>query len=374
MKQMTAAGASVGGVRVLTRVRSAAIGAVCAVFAFTAMAGPALARNSNAKKIKYQQVSLKISDDFPTTGQPLNLEFQRWATQTIENASHGAIKFSFYPNAELYTGATAATALSNGTLDMAAISTPTIVGLIPQFNILSLPFLGPSVQKSVALTEPGLPLFDSLATLAAKQHITMLPVGTFVPGELGIITQSSTPIGLSGVGGLKVRTVGGAIDDGIVQRLGGSPVDMTPTDVPTAMQTGALNAAKGSAAFLSGPLAGIAHGFLDTGAMYSTGYMFFASSAIWSKLSLNDRNLIDSTLQKLFKQWNGGEFSLTNREIFAQLEAKGVWIKGLTKAEVATAQSKLRPVWAGFGTASGDATVYKALEKTRKKDGLPPTL
>lgn len=351
------------------------VGAVSVAGVLALAAGPAAAkRHAHSSKVKYQPVTLKFSDDFTTTGQPLNLEYQQWATHTIENASHGAIKVQFYPAAELYTGATAAPALANGTLSMAAISSPSIVGVIPQYNILSLPYLGPTDNKAIALTEPGTPLFNALAKATAQKGITLLPTGVMIPGDLGIIMQSSTPTGLAGLNGLKIRSVGGSIDDGIISRLGGSPIDMTPTDVPTAMQTGAVNAAFGTLAFESGPLAGIAHGFVNTGPMLATGYYIMASTKVWNKLSTNDRNLIDSTLETMFKKWWPNEYSLTNRNIESQLESGGVWIKQLSKADSTKAQKEMRPIWTNFGKTKGMGTVYKALQASRKKLGLSPTL
>lgn len=276
---------------------SVARGLLCGTVALVALAVTACGSSgSSAGGGGGGSQKLTYSADYTPPPFDLATAANKWAS-LVKQGTKGQITIKPYFGGALYpSGDAAARALASGQLDLGDFNGANLVGLVPDFSLLDVPYIGKSLTADVQLTNPKGKLFQLLNGEAQKKGIVLLPVPETVSGEEAILMKGKIR-SLSQLSGKKIRSPGDPQDNAILSGLGGSPINLAPSDLATALKTGTVDGAIASTAFANG----VAKGLVQTDILMGfsgSGYIVAANANKWNALSAKERNLMVSTLRQ----------------------------------------------------------------------------
>lgn len=239
------------------------------------------------------QDKLSITLDTPPN-HVRNVWVQKFA-DALEDRSGGAMKSEIYSSGQLYSSRDAPKAVSRGDAGMAIVPTPTLAAIQPNLSVTDLPMFNGLTQDQMDVIVDG-PLGQKLAELTAEKIRVIVPGGWFVLGEDHTYSTDSDIRTFADLKGLQIRIPGAAGWIARYKAMGANPVNMPFTDVPLALQQGAVDAiVSTNASIVSAKLneSGLKHAFLNRiGIGY---YMPIVSQEYWSSLSEDQQKLFRDT-------------------------------------------------------------------------------
>lgn len=308
--------------------------------------------------------NLKLQLNVPA-GAALQAWVQKWVN-LVARQSGGKIKMTTFGEGQLYSPADSVPATSQGALDIDFVDIGSLQGDLPQFAAHDLPLVGLTDAQMEAYTGPGTPLFTALSSVAEKKSMYLMPTGDWLPGSQSILLKS--PIkSLSGLAGDKIRSLGGLFDT-VLQNLGASPVDLSATDVPTALQTNTVNGAFGSASVMNTTWKGLGSQDVVLGSFAPGQYVTLFNLNKWNSMSAADRQLLTSTLTTVYKEFVRVAPSLeTSQEaIFKSMPGQSVY--HLSPADEALLRKASASVWSTF--AKSYPSIFRAVQATAEAQDL----
>ena len=167
-------------------------------------------------------------------GNPLSDASERFA-QLVEEKTDGKVQMVIYPNMILGNDLSMMESVQMGTLDMMFVPTAVAVNFDPSYNSWNIPFLFNDYNHVINATK-GEFMQQKLDSLE-KYNIKGL--GYWSSGFLNFIT--TTPVAeLADLKGLIIRCMECAPIMDFLAAYGANPVPMAWSEVPTAIQTGAV--------------------------------------------------------------------------------------------------------------------------------------
>jgi TRAP-type C4-dicarboxylate transport system substrate-binding protein len=311
-----------------------------------------------------------LSSDL-TTGVLFNDTYLSAAGQGVETATNNQVQVTEYPANTLYSSQTLAfTALEQDQIQAVVTQALNVNSLIPAMDGTQIAYIAPTSPQYFQIFAPGTAWFTEAAAECAKVGVTLVPVAAGSPGEAGFGSTSTTPFtSLGSLSGLKVRVPGAGIVADELNTLGANTVPLSTTAVATALQSGTVSAALGSAAFMASTVKGIIHGFLDPGTFQYGPYFMFVNTKAWDAIGTKDQNAIIAGVDGPINSY------LANINVQQQvndetLASQGDWIVKATPAQVTQYAQLLQPsALATFKTE--DPASYAALIATVKALKIP---
>jgi TRAP-type C4-dicarboxylate transport system substrate-binding protein len=307
----------------------------------------------------------KLSSDL-TAGVLFNDTYLTAAGAGVESATNNQVQVTEYPANTLYSSQTLAfTALEQDQIQAVVTQALNVNSLIPAMDGTQIAYIAPTSPQYFQIFAPGTAWFNEAAAECAKVGVTLVPVAAGSPGEAGFGSTSTTPFtSLGSLTGLKVRVPGAGIVADELNTLGANTVPLSTTAVATALQSGTVSAALGSAAFMASTVKGIIHGFLDPGTFQYGPYFMFVNTKAWDALGTKDQNAIiagvDGPINNYLKTIN-----LQQQVNDETLASQGDWIVKATPAQITQYAQLLQPsALSTFKTE--DAASYAALLATVK--------
>jgi TRAP-type C4-dicarboxylate transport system substrate-binding protein len=308
--------------------------------------------------------SLKMQVNVPA-GAALQSWVQKWIDQ-VKQQSGKKIKITTFQEGQLYSPADSLPATTKGALDIDFVDIGSAQGYLPAFTAHDLPLIGLTDDQMEAYTGPGTPLFTALSSVAASKSLELMPTGDWIPGSQSILLKK--PISsLSGINGRKIRSLGGLFDT-VLQNLSASPVDLAATDVPTSLQTNAVNGAFGSASVMNTTWKGLGKQDLVMGSFAPGQYVTVFNTKTWGKLSKADQDLLQSTLKAVYTQFVPVAPSLETDQEKIFTSTSGQTVYHLSPADETLLRNASGPVWSSF--AKSQPTVFAAVQATAKSLNL----
>jgi TRAP-type C4-dicarboxylate transport system substrate-binding protein len=314
-----------------------------------------------AQTADYPTMTFKAGHPFPAShviGQAFELFAKR-----VSELSGGKIKVELFPGSSLVTSKNELDALGKGIVDFGTVSWSYHAGELPYLdNATYFPFLYDFKSLPV--------LFDRVRPLMeAELNRYKIKLLTYFP--VTIIYAFNKPIDPKApdLTGMKIRTGGGA-PPRMIRLLGGSTVDVPPSDLAVAIRSGVVNGLVTS--IFSWHLSGV-----DADAAYM--YWTEDSVGFTSDISVNrDRfNKWPPAVQKLVEKaaYEAGKWSYDNLPrlegdvLVEAAKNPKVKIHKLSPEEVAVWRKKLRPIVDDFMKQHGDKAVefVKIADEARKE-------
>lgn len=147
-----------------------------------------------------------------------------------------------YPNETLGAQQEVVQLVSDGSVDLAVISSPQMENLSLRFRVMNLPGAFESIEhQSDVLTDPTV-IGDLFSSLEESKRLTVL--GGFTQGARHLYTRTGPIVVPDDLAGMKIRVQESEVFLALIRAMGGSPTPMAYGEVYTALQAGVLDGAE----------------------------------------------------------------------------------------------------------------------------------
>ena len=280
-----------------------------------------------------------------------------WAA-LIRDRSAGRLAAKHFPGAALIQrdpGREFA-ALRDGHIDLAVGSTLVWSAQVPELNLLSLPWLIPSVAALEALLAG-----DVGRRLSARlEALDAVPLA-WMPNDFSALATRAAVRKPADVAGLKIRVPSSPLALDLIAALGGQPSAMNAVDARAAMVSGALDGQEVSiAAYTASRLdtAGLTHLLLwDARA---DALVFAVNRARWDTWSDADRALVRQAAQDAALEAGAFSRRAGDAATLATLARQGVNITRLTLAGKEAFRVATHPMFERWAAVAGTELVRAA--------------
>jgi TRAP-type transport system periplasmic protein len=295
---------------------------------------------------------------------PHGLGAQKFA-DLVKQKSAGKIKVKIYAGATLGGEIAVVSSLQGGTIEMSAIGTPQLVGLIREYAVLDFPFLFNDEKEADAVVDGPI----------GKRFLERLPE----KGLIGVawlehgfrnLTNSKRPVAkLEDIQGLKVRVQQNAVAIDAFNALGANAVPMPFPELYTALENKAVDAQENPFNSIEVAKFYEVQKYLSVTKHNYTPLILLVSKKFWDKLSADEQKVLqDSASEARLYQRK------VNRELdeksLQTLKAKGMEVNVVSPQEIARMREKVKPVVDKYTKEVGEALVkelYAEIDKVQKQ-------
>jgi tripartite ATP-independent transporter DctP family solute receptor len=295
-----------------------------------------------------QKVIFKASDVHPE-GYPTVAAVEEMGKE-LDKATSGRLTVQMYASMQLGGEKEAIEQAQVGAIALARVSVGALGPVIPDLNVLNLPFLFRSTEHAQHVLDGpiGQELLDKVTN-----HPTANLVGLcWMDAGARNMYDTKRPItDLADLKGLKMRVIGNPMFVDMMNDLGGNGVAMGYDQVFTALQTGVVDGAENNPpSFVFDNHYQVAKYYAMTEHLIVPEMLVF-SKPIWNKLSKDDQAL----LQKLGHEAQKNERVLWNEyEAKALAKMKEAGIQVTTIKDKAAFQAAVKPVWDKYAPQFAD--------------------
>ncbi|HTR83043.1 MAG TPA: TRAP transporter substrate-binding protein DctP [Reyranella sp.] len=258
----------------------------------------------------------------------------------LEKASNGEIKTELFQSGQLFADLNVSKALLQGQVEMASPGTWVVTGLVPDADMVGLPyFYGVPIEMTHKATAgaPGAFVNKQLET-KLKAHV----IGPWL--DLGYNNWYSTKVPLENVDsfkGLKIRSSGGVTNSWRIKFMGGIANTTAWPNVPLALSQGTFDALISSDESVNSAKlweAGVKYSYTDN--QFLAQYMPMIANATWEKLAAKHQKLITDLWAENIATYNKNAIASQTRAR-GILEKNGVKFHDATAREIATTRTAM---------------------------------
>ncbi len=308
----------------LTRPLRSALLCAALIAPFPALAGP----------------NLTITLDTPPS-HVRNVYVARFA-EALTERSGGELTVEIFDSGQLYSSRDSGRAVARGDVGMAIESTAPLSRVEQNLVVLEFPLFSGQPAEVMYRVVDG-PLGQRLGEMVSERMGVVALPGWFVLGEINTYSTVTPLTSLASLDGLQVRHPGGVGAVAYLAETGANPVSMPFTDVPLALQQGAVDAIVSSnASIVSASLqeSGLRHAYLNR--MLIGFYMPIVSQSYWSQLTADQQQLFRDTWAEFVDEQRAAA-EQQQAEARATLEAAGMSFVDQPAEEAAALRARLQP-------------------------------
>jgi tripartite ATP-independent transporter DctP family solute receptor len=295
---------------------------------------------------------------------PHGLGAQKFA-DLVAQRSDNKIKVKVYPNATLGGEIAIISAMQGGTVEMAAMATSQLVGVIKDFAALDLPFLF-NTEKEVDRVVDG-PV--GKAFLDKMPEKGLVGLSWFEHGFRNL-TNSKRPVTkLEDIQGLKIRVEQNAVAIDTWNALGTNAVPMPFPELYGALESKAVEGQENPFSTVDSSKFYEVQKYLSVTKHKYTPLVVTLSKKFWDQLSADEKKILqDAATEAAVYQRNANRD--LNEQYLQALKKAGMQINEIPAAEVARMRAKVQPVVDKYSAQIGGTLVkdlYGEIEKARKQ-------
>ncbi|OUL98593.1 TRAP transporter substrate-binding protein [Variovorax sp. JS1663] len=294
---------------------------------------------------------------------PHGLGAQKFA-DLVAQRSGNKMKVKIYPNATLGGEVAIISSMQGGTVEMSAMATSQLVGVIKDFAALDLPFLFNS-EKEVDRVVDG---------PVGKMFLDKMPE----KGLIGLswfehgfrnLTNSRRPVTkLEDIQGLKIRVEQNAVAIDAWNALGANAVPMPFPELYTALEQKAVDGQENPYSTVDSAKFFEVQKYLSvTNHKYSP-LILTLSKKFWDQLSGDEKKIIQDAATEAAVYQRKANRDL-NEQYLQSLKKTGMQVNEVSAAEVERMRTKVQPVVDKYSRQIGGTLVkdlYGEIEKARK--------
>lgn len=284
--------------------------------------------------------NLTITLDTPPT-HVRNLYVARFA-EALTERSGGELTVEIFDSGQLYSSRDSGRAVARGDVGMAIESTAPLSRVEQNLVVLEFPMFSGQPYDVMYDVVDG-PLGQRLGELVSETMGVVALPGWYVLGEINTYSTTTPLTSLASLAGLQVRHPGGVGAVAYLAETGANPVSMPFTDVPLALQQGAVDAIVSSnASIVSASLqdSGLRHAYLNR--MLIGFYMPIVSTAYWGQLTAEQQQLFRETWAEFVTEQRAAA-EAQQAEARVTLEAAGMTFVDQPAEEAAALRERLLP-------------------------------
>ncbi len=255
-----------------------------------------------------------LPDDHPTS------ESYMFMRDELARLSDGRIELRLFTNAQLGTTEAVLEQVENGTLEMAHASVASVSQLVPEFNVMMMPYIFRDKAHEYAVVDGE--VGQELMGLLERRGLHGL--GFLDAGTRNIMTTSGPITTPADLRGRKIRVMDARLMVDTINAMGGAATPMSQGEVYTALQTSVLDG------WENNPPTTIVFRMHETGCNYfawthhlAIPDMLVMSKQVYERFTPEDRALMDEVAQRMveFERQRWQEYE---QEAITQLAGEGM--------------------------------------------------
>jgi TRAP-type transport system periplasmic protein len=295
---------------------------------------------------------------------PHGLGAQKFA-DLVAQRSGNKIKVKVYPNATLGGEVAIISAMQGGTVEMAAMATSQLVGVIKDFAALDLPFLfNNEMEVDRVVDGPVGKMF--LDKMPEKR---LIGLSWFEHGFRNL-TNSRRPVTkLEEIQGLKIRVEQNAVAVDTWNALGTNAVPMPFPELYTALEQKVVDGQENPYSTVDSSKFYEVQKYLSVTKHKYTPLVVTVSKKFWDQLSADEKKLIQDAATEAAVYQRKANRDL-NEQYLQSLKKAGMQVNEIPAAEVERMRAKVQPVVDKYSKQIGGTLVkdlYGEIEKARKQ-------
>ncbi len=293
-------------------------------------------------------------------GSPQALAMKRFA-QEVGEATGGKWQVQLYHNNSLGSDPQMQSALQGGVQEMAAVGTPTLVGLVKEFAVFDFPFLFANEKEAdTVLDGPfGKKLMDRLPSVGI--------VGiTYWENGFRNITNSRRPItNVEDLSGVKLRVMQNPVALDAFRAIGANPVPMAFSELFTALETRTVDGQENPVVIIQTSKFYEVQKYLTVSRHVYTPFIVLASKKWWDALTADERKVVQDagTRTRAYQRQVSREMVDKSMQ---DLRSKGMQVNELSPVEMAKVRDRVKPVVEKHTQTIGAATVQELYDEIAK--------
>ena len=332
------------------------VGVVVLGFLLAAATGGSLAADIKERTIKY---AVLYDIDHPH-----GLGAKKFA-ELVGQKSGGKINVKTYAGATLGGEIAVVSSMQGGTIEMSAIGTPQLVGLVKEYSVLDFPFLFNDEKEADAIVDGpiGTKLLDRLPE---KGLIGLV----FFEHGFRQLTNSKRPVGkLEDLQGLKIRVQQNAVAIDTFNALGANAVPLPFPELYTALEQKAVDGQENPFNSIEVAKFYEVQKYLSVTKHNYTPLVLLVSKKFWDKLTPDEKKILreSATEARAYQRKVSREL---NEKSLQNLKAKGMEVTVISPQEMARMREKTKPVADKYTKEVGEPLVnelYAEIDKVRKQ-------
>ena len=319
------------------------------------------ATGATAADIKERTIKYAVIYDLK---HPHGLGAQKFADLVAQHSGN-KMKVKIYPNATLGGEVAIISSIQGGTVEMSAMATSQLVGVIKDFAALDLPFLFNNEREVDRVVDGpvGKMLLDKLPEKG------LIGLSWFEHGFRNL-TNSKRPVQkLEDIQGLKIRVEQNAVAVDSWTALGANAVPMPFPELYTALDQKAVDGQENPYSTVDSAKFFEVQKYLSvTKHKYSPLVLIF-SKKLWDQLSGDEKKILQDAATEAAVYQRKANRDL-NEQYLQSLKKTGMQVNEIPAAELARMRAKVQPVVDKYSAQIGGTLVkdlYGEVEKARKQ-------
>ena len=336
--------------------RQALVGFVVVGFLLGTGIGGSLAADIKDRTIKY---AVLYDIDHPH-----GLGAKKFA-ELVTQKSGGKIKVKIYAGATLGGEIAVVSSMQGGTIEMSAMGTPQLVGLIKQYAVLDFPFLFNDEKEADAVLDG--PVGTQLLTRLPEKGLIGL---AYFEHGFRQLTNSKRPVAkLEDLQGLKIRVQQNAVAIDTFNALGANAIPLPFPELYTALEQKAVDGQENPFNSIEVAKFYEVQKYLSVTKHNYTPLVLLVSKKFWDKLAPDEQKILQesATEARLYQRKVSREL---NEKSLQSLKAKGMEVTVISPQELARMREKVQPVVDKYTKEVGESLVkelYAEIDKVRKQ-------
>lgn len=245
--------------------------------------------------------------------------------------------------------------VSDGSVDMAVISSPQVENLSLRFRPLSLPGAFDSIEHQTAVLQDESVVGELFSSLEESKQLRVL--GGFTQGARHMYTKTGPIMTPDDLAGMKIRVQESDVFLELIRAMGASPTPMAYGEVYTALQAGVLDGAENNeVSYVTQRHDEIAPHFSLTSHLVGLDYVLANTDRLTSMDDADQealRSSFTAAQEEFVRLWNEETEASTQ-----QMRDKGVEI---TEPDAEAFGERIEEVARGFLDTDQDVTLYESI-------------
>ena len=295
---------------------------------------------------------------------PHGLGAQKFADLVAERSGN-KMKVKIYPNGTLGGEVAIISSMQGGTVEMSAVATSQLVGVIKDFAALDLPFLFNN-EKEVDRVVDGPVGKVFLDKLPEKG---LIGLSWFEHGFRNLTNSKRPATKMEDIQGLKIRVEQNAVAIDTWNMLGSNAVPMPFPELYSALEQKAVDGQENPYSTVDSAMLFEVQKYLSVTKHKYTPLVLMLSKKFWDQLSADEKKIIQDAATEAAVYQRKANRDL-NEQYLQSLKKTGLQINEVPAAEVARMRAKVQPVVDKYSAQIGGTLVkdlYGEIEKARKK-------
>jgi tripartite ATP-independent transporter DctP family solute receptor len=291
---------------------------------------------------------LKSADVHPD-GYP-TVEAVKWMGEELSKATEGRLSIQIFPAMQLGGEKEMIEQAQVGALAMARISVGPMGPLVPELNVLNLPYLFRDSKHMEAVIDG--PLGDELLQkLSDHPTAGLIGLAWMNAGSRNVYNSKHPVRSMADLEGLKIRTMGNPMFVDMMNAMGGNGVAMGFDQLINGLQTGVVDGAENNyPSYTSGQHYRYAKYYSQTEHLMIPEIIVF-SKKVWETLSPEDQALVKRLAKETQLQQRALWYAMEDK---ALEEMKNNGVEVVQIADKAPFQEAMKPVWEKYGAEHAD--------------------